>query len=190
MARAFAAFVLVAWAGGAAAAPELYRIDPDHTYPSLEFPHMGISTWRGKFTRTRGTVVLDREARAGTVDVTIEAHSIDFGHRVMNEVAASAEWLNAEMHPTLRYVGALRFEGDRPAAVEGELTLLGVIRRVPLRIESFKCIRHPLFRREVCGADASGELDRADFGLTQFTSDGAARITLRIQVEALHQGKP
>ena len=170
-----------------AAAPERYAIDPDHTYPSLEFPHMGISVWRGKFKRTRGHVILDREARTGEVDVTVEAASIDFGHRVMNEAALGDGWLNAEMHPTLRYAGPIRFDGDRPASVEGALTLLGVTKAVPLRIESFRCIRHPLLRREVCGADASGSLDRADFGMNQATGDGAGKITLRIQVEAMRQ---
>jgi len=187
MLRGLALAWLVLAAVPAAAAPERYAIDSDHTYPSLEFPHMGISTWRGKFTRTRGSVELDREARTGAVDVTIEADSIDFGHRTMNQVALSAEWLDVATHPTLRYEGTLRFEGDRPASIDGKLTLLGVTRPVPLRIESFRCIRHPLFRREVCGADASGTLDRAEFGLTQATSDGAGKITLRIQVEALQQ---
>jgi polyisoprenoid-binding protein YceI len=172
----------------AAASPERYAIDPAHTYPSLEFPHMGISTWRGKFTRTRGAVILDREARTGSVDVTVEADSIDFGHRTMNQVALGAEWLDVQAHPTLRYTGKLRFEGERPVAVEGDLTLLGITRPVPLRIDSLRCIRHPLLRREVCGADASGAFDRTEFGMTQLAADGAARITLRIQVEALHEG--
>jgi polyisoprenoid-binding protein YceI len=187
MLRGLALASLVLAAAPVPAAPARYAIDPDHTYPSLEFPHMGISTWRGKFTRTRGSVELDRETRTGAVDVTIEADSIDFGHRTMNQVALSAEWLNVAAHPTLRYEGALRFEGDRPASIDGKLTLMGVTRPVPLRIESFRCIRHPLLRREVCGADASGTLDRAEFGLTQATADGAGRITLRIQVEALQQ---
>ena len=187
--RALAACLLglAAVATQALAAPERYRIDPDHTYPSLEFPHMGISMWRGKFTKTRGTVVLDRAAGTGSVDVTIDAASIDFGHRVMNEVAIGDQWLHADMHPTLRYVGTLRFEGERPVGVEGNLTLMGVTRPVPLRIDSFKCIPHPLFRKEVCGADASGAFDRADFGMKQLTADGAGRMTLRIQVEAMRE---
>jgi polyisoprenoid-binding protein YceI len=187
--RALAAwfFAGAALSGPALAEPVRYKIDPAHTYPSLEFPHMGISVWRGKFTKTRGEVVLDREARTGTVDVTIEAASIDFGHPVMNEAAASAEWLNADMHPSLRYIGDIKFEGDRPARVEGNLTLMGVTKPVALRIESFKCIPHPLFRREVCGADASGALDRAEFGMKQYTSDGMGHITLRIQVEAMRE---
>jgi polyisoprenoid-binding protein YceI len=74
-----------------------------------------------------------------------------------------------------------------PAAVEGKLTLLGVTRPVALRIGAFRCIRHPIFRREVCGADASGTLDRAEFGLKELTADGMGKITLRIQVEAMKQ---
>jgi polyisoprenoid-binding protein YceI len=177
--------LLLLFAAPALAEVRVYNIDPDHTYPGLEFPHMGISVWRGKFTKARGTVELDRAARTGKVDVTIEAASIDFGHRVMNEVARGAEWLNAEAQPTLRYVGTVRFEGDVPSAIDGQLTLLGTTRPVPLRIASFKCITHPIFRREVCGADASGSLDRTEFGMNQLTADGAAKITLRIQVEAL-----
>ena len=190
MRRVGAGVLLLAMAAlvpAAIAAPERYAIDPEHTYPSLEFPHMGISVWRGKFRKTRGSVVLDRAGRAGSVDVTVEAASIDFGHNVMNEVAIGADWLNADMHPTLRYIGDIRFEGEVPAAIDGKLTMLGVVRPMELRIHAFKCIRHPLFRREVCGADASGSLDRAEFGMKQLTADGAGRITLRIQVEALKQ---
>ena len=189
MSRALAALLALAAAAlaPAHAAPERYAIDSDHTYPSLEFPHMGISVWRGKFNKTRGSVVLDRAARSGAVDVTVDAASIDFGHKVMNEVALGSDWLNVEMHPTLRYIGAIRFEGDAPAAVDGKLTFLGVTRPVELKIHAFKCIRHPLFRREVCGADAAGSLDRAEFGLKQGTEGGAGRTMLRIQVEAFKE---
>jgi polyisoprenoid-binding protein YceI len=190
MSRALAALLAMAAAAlapEAHAAPERYAIDSDHTYPSLEFPHMGISVWRGKFNKTRGSVVLDRAARSGAVDVTVDAASIDFGHKVMNEVALGSDWLNVEMHPTLRYIGAIRFEGDAPAAVDGKLTFLGVTRPVELKIHAFKCIRHPLFRREVCGADAAGSLDRAEFGLKQGTEGGAGRTMLRIQVEAFKE---
>jgi polyisoprenoid-binding protein YceI len=180
-----AALVLAVAGAPAFGAPERYEVDSDHTYPSLEFPHMGISTWRGKFNKTRGHVILDRAARTGEVDILVEAASIDFGHRVMNEAALAPEWLNADMHPNLRYVGTIRFEGDAPAAVDGRLTLLGTTRPVALRIHSLKCIRHPIFRREVCGADASGRIDRGEFGMKQSIGEGSLEVTLRIQVEAM-----
>ena len=171
----------------AAAAPERYAIDPDHTYPGLEFPHMGISTWRGKFKRTRGSITLDRAARTGEVDIHVETASIDFGHRLMNELALTEDWLAVDMHPTMQYAGTIGFEGDAPASVDGRLTLKGVTKPVVLRIESLRCTRHPLFRKEVCGAEVSGRLDRNEFGLTQSTGEGGNRVTLRIQVEAFKQ---
>ena len=181
------ALALAAFVPDAAAAPDRYAIDPEHTYPSLEFRHMGISVWRGKFKKTRGSITLDREARAGTVEVQVETASIDFGHRLMNDIAITAEWLDVDASPTMQYEGAIRFEGDKPATVDGRLTLKGVTRPLALKIESFGCIRHPIFRKEVCGADASGSLDRAEFGMSQPIGEGGNRVTLRIQVEAFKQ---
>lgn len=177
--------LLLAAALPATALADNYTLDKDHTQPSFEFSHMGISVWRGKFTQTSGRVVMDRAARTGSVNVLVGTRSIDFGHRVMNQVAIGEDWLNAEWHPTMAYQGNLRFEGDVPAAVEGNLTLLGVSRPLTLRIKSFKCIPHPVFKREVCGADAEGEFNRADFGMKQYSEGEAGRIQLKIQVEAL-----
>ncbi|MBF6024624.1 YceI family protein [Lysobacter niastensis] len=172
-----------AWAGG-----DRYTIDPDHTYPSLEMSHMGLSVWRGKFNRTTGSVTLDRAGRTGQVDVRVETDSIDFGLASMHEHAVTADWLNVAAFPDMTYRGAIRFNGDRPVSVDGQLTLLGVTRPVTLSIRSFKCMPHPVLNREVCGADAEGELDRGDFGLTRYTQDGMGRIHVRIQVEALRDG--
>ena len=178
--------VLAATASASASgAADTYTIDKDHTYPSFEFSHMGISVWRGKFGKTSGRVTLDRAARTGSVNILVNTASIDFGHKAMNEAAIGADWFNIEWHPTMSYQGALRFEGDAPVAVEGRLTLLGTTRAMNLKINSFKCIEHPMFKREVCGADAEGELNRADFGMKLYSDGGMGKIHLRIQVEAL-----
>ena len=86
---------LVAFAVGPASAAT-YTVDKDHTYPSLEFSHMGISVWRGKFTRTSGKVELDRAARTGSVQIVVNTGSIDFGHKAMNEFAIAENWLNTQ----------------------------------------------------------------------------------------------
>jgi len=167
------------------AAAASYTVDKDHTQPSFEFPHMGISVWRGKFTRAAGKVNFDRAAHAGDVNIVVQTASIEFGHRAMNEAAVGAEWLNTEQFPTMVYQGKMRFEGDNPVALDGRLTLLGVSQPLTLKINSLKCIEHPLFKREVCGADAEGDLERGDYGLKQYTDGGMGRLHLRIQVEAL-----
>jgi polyisoprenoid-binding protein YceI len=171
------------------AAPENFKIDPEHTYPSLEFAHMGISVWRGKFNKSEGRVVLDRAARTGTVDVRVQTSSIDFGHPKMREIAITDDWLDVAKYPVMTYKGTLRFTEDTPTSVEGELTLHGVTKPLTLRIDSFKCIDHPFFKREVCGADAQGELDRADYGMALFSDDLLGKtIRIRIQVEAMKEG--
>jgi polyisoprenoid-binding protein YceI len=169
----------------AAAAPATYTVDPEHTYPSLEMSHMGISVWRGKFTKSSGKVTMDREAKTGTVEIRVDTDSIDFGHRGMKTFASSEDWLNVDKYPDMTYKGTLRFTGDKPSSVEGQLTLRGVTKPLTLRINSFNCIPHPIFRKEVCGADAEADLDRADYGMTLYSDNGAGRIHLRIQVEAL-----
>ncbi len=66
-----------------------------------------------------------------------------------------------------------------------ELTLLGVTKPVKLDIEEFKCIQHPFYKKEVCGADAEAEIDRADFGMKKGVEWGSGKVKLRIQVEAV-----
>lgn len=179
-----AAFAGISTAAGAA--PEKYTIDPSHTYPSLEFPHMGLSTWRGKFNETTGNVTLDTAARSGSVAIEVATASIDFGHDEMNEHARGADWLNVEKFPTMTYKGKLKFKDDAPASVEGQLTLKGVTKPLTLKINSFNCLDpHPFYKKKVCGADVEGELNRADFGMPQYTDNGMGILKLRIQVEAI-----
>ena len=122
--------LLLASAAGLAttalAAPATYTIDSAHTYPSFEVPHMGVSWWRGKFARTTGSVVLDKEARSGSVDIRVDTASIDFGHDKMDEHARSVDFFNVAEFPEARYQGSLVFTGDVPTSVDGQLTLLGL----------------------------------------------------------------
>lgn len=180
-----AAAVLAAAALPATAAPVSYTLEPNHTYPSFKAPHMGISFWRGKFNKSSGKVTLDREAGTGTVDLTIDAASIDFGHDKMNEHAMKDDFFNVPKYPTITYKGNIVFKDGEPDAVDGQLTLLGVTKPVKLDIESFKCIQHPFFKKEACGADAEGEFNRADFGMTKAADGDGGKVWLEIQVEAV-----
>ena len=162
-----------------------YTVDKDHTQPSFEFSHMGISLWRGKFTRVSGKINYDAQAKTGDVNVVVQTASIEYGLKSMNEAAVGSDWLNTENFPTMVYQGTMKFEGDQPVAVEGRLTLLGVSNPLTLKINSLKCIPHPLYRKEYCGADAEGDLDRADYGMKLFSGNGMGKMHLRIQVEAL-----
>jgi polyisoprenoid-binding protein YceI len=189
-------WVVLAASSAAAAAPVTYKIDPNHTHPLVELDHFaGLSTWRGLFKTTSGTITLDREHATGTVEVVIDTASIEFGHDKLNQIAVRTkigDWngLDVENFPTASYHGTLGgFREGAPSRVEGELTLRGVTRPLTLRIESLKCIPdHPIVKREVCGADALGTFNRADFGINTGTQYGfRQQVTLRIQVEAIRQ---
>jgi polyisoprenoid-binding protein YceI len=173
--------------GAAAAAPVTYDIDPHHTYPSFEADHMGVSVWRGKLNKSAGKVVLDKAAGTGTLEVTIDLSSIDFGHEQMNAWAKGVEFFDVAKHPQAVYKGRLAgFANGAPSQVAGELTLHGVTRPVALKIHSFKCIPHPMLKRELCGADALGSFNRDEFGLDAGKPWGFKMdVTLRIQVEAV-----
>jgi len=178
-------------AGAALAAPVTYQVDPAHTYPSFEADHFGgMSVWRGKFDSSSGTIVLDREAGTGTVDITVDTASIDFGHAKLNEHVKSPEMLDAQKYPTAIYKGTLsNFKNGAPTEVHGELTLHGVTKPVNLTINSFVCKVTPLSKKERCGADASGTLNRADFGVNYGDKYGFnMAVKLAIQVEAAPAG--
>jgi polyisoprenoid-binding protein YceI len=188
MKTALAAATLTLAAGYAVADPVTYQIDPLHTYPSFEADHFGgLSVWRGKFDHTTGTVVLDKDKGTGTVDVTVDATSIDFGMPKLNEHAKSAEMFDVTKYPTATYKGTLvSFRNGVPTQVEGQFTLHGVTRPLTLTIDQFMCKSNPMDKKEHCGADAIGTFNRADYGITYGDTYGFKMdVKLAIQVEAV-----
>ncbi len=180
------AALFAASATAAIAAPDVYTIDSSHTYPSFEADHKGLSILRGKFTRNSGTVTLDRAAKTGSLEITIDATSLDFGHEKLNNHVKSADGFDVAKFPTAVYKGkSIKFNGDVPASVEGELTLHGVTRPLILAINKFKCMEHPMLKKEVCGADASAEFKRTDFGISIGGPAFAPEVKLQIEVEAV-----
>ncbi|HLW73973.1 MAG TPA: YceI family protein [Gammaproteobacteria bacterium] len=170
------------------AVPAVYDIDPDHTHPSFEADHFGgLSVWRGLFKHTTGTIVLDKAAGTGTVDITVDMKSATVGQDKVDEIMAGPQLFDAAKYPTAHYQGTLGgFVDGAPTTVTGTLTLHGVTKPVDLKILSFKCMPHPLYKREVCGADALGTLNRDDFGIDSGKTYGfSMKTTLRIQVEAI-----
>jgi polyisoprenoid-binding protein YceI len=169
------------------AATSNYTIDPEHTYPSFEATHMGISTWRGKFDKSSGTVTLDNEAKKGDVNISVDLGSVDFGHAKLNQFMVGPEFFDTAKFPLGTYKGTLAsFVDGAPTRVDGTLTLHGVTKPLSLKINSFKCMPHPMLKREVCGADAYATFNRDEFGLDAGKSYGfSMEVVLRIQVEAI-----
>lgn len=169
----------------AALAAESYTMDPPHTYAHFSVSHLGFSTMQGRFDKSSGKITLDRAAKKGTVDIAIDASSISTGWPKRDQHLSGPDFFNAPEYPTITYKSsAMKFNGDTPSSVEGSLTLLGVTKPVTLNITAFKCGTNPMNQKELCGADASAQIKRSDFGMKYALPNVGDDIKLVFEVEA------
>lgn len=181
----------VAMPFAAAAQVESYTIDPVHSFVNFSVDHLGFTTMYGRFDKSSGKASLDRAGRKGTVEVAVEAASISTGdndkgtrNRSRDEHLRTPDFFNVAEFPRLTYKGNLKFSGDGPSEVEGQLTMLGVTKPVVLKLERWKCGPHPFSKKEMCGGNASGKIKRSEFGMKYATPAIGDEITLMIGFEA------
>lgn len=169
------------------AEPITFDVDSRHTYPSFSADHnSGFSIWRGKIQETSGTIVLDREAETGTVNVTMNMDTIDFGIEAMNDHARAPDILDAAQFPTATYTGTLTdFQNGNPTAVTGNLTMHGVTQPLNLEIAQMRCRVTDM--RESCGAEVLASLDRSDYGVDFGLGRHLMWVELQIQLEAIER---
>lgn len=176
------------FAAPALAAPETYRVEPSHTYPRFEYSHFGLSNQVQRFNKTSGTIVLDRAARTGSVNITIDARSVDTGYPLFNEHIQGKDFLDTARYPTITYKSsAVRFDGDKPVSVDGKLTIKGITRPVTLTVTSFQAMPHPIVKKDAIGANAVATIKRSDFNAGKHAPQVSDEVTLTIAVEALKQ---
>lgn len=179
---------LLASTGLAHAESATYKLDPTHTYVTFEARHFGTSTNRGRFDKKEGTVTLDRAAKTGKADITIDTTSINTGLALFDSHLKGENFLKAQEFPSAKFVGdKFSFEGDKVTAVSGTLTLLGKTRPVTLTATHYNCYDSPFFKREVCGGDFETTLQRSDFGMGYGLPVIPDDIKLLIQIEAIKQ---
>jgi len=175
----------------AVAAPETFTLDPYHTFPNFTVDHLGLSTIHGRFDKTTGKVTLDRAAKSGSVDIVIPTATVTTGDadkgsraRSRDDHLRTADFFNVAEFPQMTYKASkISFNGDNPATIDGELTLLGVTKPVPLTIVRFKCDPASGTSKERCGGDATGKFKRTDFGMKTGVPNVGDEITLLIGFE-------
>lgn len=187
--RLCATAFLIAGIGAAAhAAPVTYQIDGSHTFPRFSYDHLGFSTQVSKFNSTSGTIVLDTQAKTGSVDITIDTKSVDTGHEGFNGHIQGADFLDTANHPTATFKSTkIHFEGDKPVSVDGDLTIKGVTKPVTLQINHFAAKPHPMMKKEAIGANATVKIKRSEFNAGKFAPNVGDDVTLDISVEALQK---
>lgn len=165
-----------------------YQFDPAHTFPLFEIDHLGFSTQRGWFDASRGTLEYDSVQRTGSLEVVIDAASLDTGNPERDAILRGPDWFDVKRYPAITFRGQrFVFGPDQPVAVEGELTMLGVTRPLRLEILRLKCGLNLAAKKRECGADASATLKRSEFGMRTGLPFVGDEVRLRIQAEAYLQ---
>lgn len=166
-------------------AADSYTVDPAHTFPLFSVSHFGYSTMHGRFDRSSGKVTLDRATRKGTIDITIDAASVSTGFAKRDEHLKSPDFFNVAEFPSITYQSdSMNFNGDTPVSATGKLTLLGVTKPVTLHIDAFKCGANPMNHKQECGAAATAQIKRSDFGMKSFLPGVGDDIKLEFEIEA------
>ena len=169
-----------------------WNLDTVHSGINFTVRHMVVSKVRGRFARFSGTVALDEsDLTRSSVEATIDAASIDTGTAQRDDHLRSADFLDVERFPEIRFLSTRieKVSGDR-YRLTGELTIHGVTRSVALEAEYGGRGKDP-WGNERVGFTAKGAIDRKDFGLVwnQALETGgvlvSARVDLELEVQAV-----
>ncbi len=179
---------LGAFSAAAFAAPETFNVEPTHTYPRFEYSHFGYSNQQQRFDKTSGKIVIDRAAKTGSVDVSIDTTSVNTGYALFNQHIQAEDYFDTAKYPAITFKSTkVRFEGDKPVAVEGNLTIKGVTKPVTLAVTSFHSMPHPMLKKDAIGANATTKVKRSEFNMGKNVPYVSDEVTLTIAVEAIKE---
>ena len=185
-ALAAAAALTLAALSPALAAPVSYTVDSSHTFPRFSYSHMGYSTQLSSFTNTSGTVVFDAVAKTGAVDIVIDMTTVNTGSADFNGHIQAEGFLETAKFPKATFKSTkVVFDGDKPASVEGQLTIKGVSKPVILTVTSFQALPHPMMKVPVLGANAFTTIKRTEFGAGKYAPYVGDEVRIDIAIEAI-----
>lgn len=179
---------LISIAASAFAAPETFNLDPNHSMPRFEYNHFGYSNQSHSFDKISGKIVFDREAKTGSVDIVIDAKSVNTGSSLFNGHIQDADFFDTAKYPNITFKStSVKFDGDKPVAVEGNLTVKGVTKLVTLAVTSFQEMPHPMLKKDAIGANAVVKIKRSEFNMGKYAPYVSDDVTLTIPVEAIKE---
>ena len=166
-------------AGSALAAPVTYNVDANHTFPRFSYNHFGFSTQLSSFSKTSGKVVFDAEAKTDSVDIEIDMTSVNTGSVDFNGHIQGEDFLDTAKFPKATFKSTkVVFEGDKPKAIEGNLTIKGVTKAVTLTVTGFEA-------KPALGANAFTNIKRSEFNAAKYVPYVADEVRIDISIEAM-----
>jgi polyisoprenoid-binding protein YceI len=174
-----------------AAETQTWKIDPNHTAAQFAVRHMGISTVRGVFEKTTGSVNFDPADPAKTsIEATIDANSLNTRVQMRDNDLRSPHFFDVAKYPTITFK-SLRAEpaGADKLKITGDLTIHGITKQVVLDVDGpSQEIKDPMgnFRR---GANATTKINRNDFGIAADPGVVGDEIQITLDVELTRPAK-
>lgn len=189
MKKQIASLVLaIAAAAPALAAPETFVLDGNHSYPRFSYSHLGYSTQLSRFDKMTGKVVFDKAAKTGSVDIAIDAKSVNTGSAIFNEHIQAEDYLDTAKFPSIAFKSSkVVFEDGKPARLEGNLTIKGVTRPVTLTVTSFQAMPHPMLKKDAIGANAFTTIKRSEFNAGKNAPYVGDEVRIDVAIEAIKE---
>jgi len=173
--------------------PGTWTIDTTHSEVGFSVRHLMVSKVKGKFTDFSGTFVTGENPLDSSVEATVVLSSVDTGNADRDAHLRSADFFDVDQHTLLTYRSTgIRFDGD-DFVVDGELTLRGVTREVPLKLEIHGFQPTTPFGDTRTGFTATAEIDRRDFGVSfNMALEGGGvglgnKVQITLEIEAVLQ---
>jgi polyisoprenoid-binding protein YceI len=166
-----------------------WDIDPAHSEVGFVVRHLVVTKVRGRFASFSGTIVTAENPLESAVDISIDLDSITTNQEQRDGHLRSADFFEVETYPTMTYkASGARQDGDK-FVLDGELTLKGVTKVVPLTFELNGIGENPLAGGTVAGFSGSASINRKDFNVNfEGVQNGIAivsdKIDIHIEVEA------
>ena len=167
------------------AAPRSFNIEPSLTTLRFEYTQLGFSGHMHLFDKVNGKIVVDCESRTGSVDVTIDAKSVNSGYPLIDEHIQDEDFFDATNYPIITFKSkTTNFDCDNPGMLEGNLTVKGVTKPISMVVTSFQTLPHPILNRDAIETNAIAKFKRADFNMGKYTPYISDEVTLIIGLEA------
>ncbi len=182
---AFTAPALFALTLNAAAAPEAYTFDTNHTEVRFCWNHLGVSRQCAHFVKYEGELQYDQaNPEASTLSVKFATDSIETLVPVFNEHMKSDKLFDAKKFPEITFKST-KFQktGEKTGKVTGDLTVKGFTKPVTLDVTLNFAGAHPMSKKQTLGIGAVTTIKRTDFGVSYVAPMVSDEVSIEIQTE-------
>lgn len=182
--KRLAVLCVLALAGGCAAETQTWEIDPNHTTSQFSVRHLGISTVRGVFEKTAGTVVYDPADPAKTqIDATLDVSSVNTRIERRDNDLRSPNFFDVAKYPTITFKSKkAEVDGQGKLKITGDLTIHGVTKEVVLDVDGPSPPVNAMGGVRI-GAEATTKINRRDFGVNGAPTVAGDEVQITLDVE-------